>query len=273
MDSLISSLECANEEFELIIVDDASDTEVKRVVSRHKLGKYVAGEGKGAMYARQRGVEHADGDIIGFLEDDMTVDPNFLKPIINSFKRGENIVQSRLIEQDKRITDFPKSIYRWNFEHSTNFNAKNKKYISVCQESGLFVSAEILDSYPVLNSDLVGDYGSSIDFSLRVRSSGRDILFNPNSKIYHHKAEFGGTIEMNEKSRARSEEDIQCSNFYKEYYHNLTYIHSKYFKRYLLFSILYHIIKIMARAIKYREAQCVSVCVTGMIIGLNKGIR
>lgn len=273
LDNLLLSLKEVDDNFEVVVVDDAIDSDTRAVVNKYEIGKYVRGEECGAMYARQKGVEHAKGEIIGFLEDDMTVNENFIQPIINSFEDGENIVQSKIVEENKKNVGSPISIYRWNFGHKVNFNANEQKYLKFCQESGLFVNANILETHPVLNNKLIGDYGSSLDFSFRVRSEGYDILFNPDSILYHHEAKFGGTVENNDKLREDTKQDRHCTRFYKEYYHNLTYIHSKHHTKYIIFAIIYHFARSILRSIKYRELQCIKICILGIISGIYASLK
>ncbi len=67
--------------FEVIVVDDGSETDVREALSsftpRFSL-RVERQNNQGAATARQRGVEHARGALVVFLDDDMLVGPEFL---------------------------------------------------------------------------------------------------------------------------------------------------------------------------------------------------
>ena len=81
--------------FEIVVVDNNSNDDTKALV--HSVmedypGKvrYVFESRQGNAYARNRGIESAKGAVIAFIDDDVTVESNWLKSLTGAFEsRGE----------------------------------------------------------------------------------------------------------------------------------------------------------------------------------------
>jgi len=74
---------------EIIVVDDGSTDNTREIVRKHKKVKLLKGEHKGPGFSRNLGVEKAKGEIIIFIDSDMTFDKDYLKnltkPIIEDY--------------------------------------------------------------------------------------------------------------------------------------------------------------------------------------------
>ncbi|MFB6225470.1 MAG: FkbM family methyltransferase, partial [Candidatus Paceibacteria bacterium] len=93
---LLESLQCAQGPYQIIVVDDQSTDNTENVAKDFDID-YVLGSGNGQVQAKQTGLELAEGKYIGFLEDDMVVSECFLEPILQAFRNGEKIVQSKVV--------------------------------------------------------------------------------------------------------------------------------------------------------------------------------
>jgi glycosyltransferase involved in cell wall biosynthesis len=71
---------------EVIVVDDGSTDDTKRVVGDVK---FLEQEHKGAGEARNLGAKHAKGDILVFIDADMTFDKDFLKKLTEPIMEGK----------------------------------------------------------------------------------------------------------------------------------------------------------------------------------------
>lgn len=94
LDALINQDNVEKDSYEIVVVDNGSDTnDTKHVVDslqgRFKHMKYVYQEKLGLSIARNTGVEYADGDLICFLDDDTIPDKNYIREIIYSFKNHD----------------------------------------------------------------------------------------------------------------------------------------------------------------------------------------
>jgi len=92
-----SALDQATEStFEVVVVDNNSKDDTRDVVDsliEEYPGKlrYVVETKQGNAHARNRGVETAKGGIIAFLDDDVTVDSNWLQSIMRVFNTRDDL--------------------------------------------------------------------------------------------------------------------------------------------------------------------------------------
>lgn len=78
---------CTDQDFELLIVDNASDTaETREVVESFEGVRYVREDRKGASIGRNTGIQHATNDIIAFTDDDVLVDKDWITRVKEGFE-------------------------------------------------------------------------------------------------------------------------------------------------------------------------------------------
>lgn len=106
----------SNEEIELIIVNDSpnikvilpQDIKIKYQVIDHE-------QNKGIHQARVTGINHCQGDIILFLDQDDEIDDNFIIKQLNILKNHDVVVCNALLEQKDQSTIL---LYKNKFEFS-----------------------------------------------------------------------------------------------------------------------------------------------------------
>lgn len=93
--------------WELVVVDDASTDDTARVVDA--IGddriRRVEGEGRGVSAARNVGLDHAEGDVVAYLDDDNRMDRLWLKAVAWTFwqrPRAEVVYGARVIDDSGR---------------------------------------------------------------------------------------------------------------------------------------------------------------------------
>ncbi len=78
-------------QWNIFIVDQSDDDVTRTVVEyfQHRLPRvhYYAMYDKGLSRARNKGVEMADGEIVAFLDDDCTVEADWLRQVVGAFDR------------------------------------------------------------------------------------------------------------------------------------------------------------------------------------------
>ncbi len=84
--AIASILAQTNSNWELIIVDDGSTDNTKKLVEAYSDGriKYVFQGNKGPSAARNTGFKHAQGDWIAYLDSDNTISPNYVKEMVRA---------------------------------------------------------------------------------------------------------------------------------------------------------------------------------------------
>ena len=118
--------------FEVIIIDDGSDTSFQDMFKNRKLDvKYFRSEtNKGTLLARKEGVKHSSGKYILFIDSDDTIELNTIEVLYKTAEKGDyDIVQSSITDikkghitkrifDEKNVYD-EKDIYEYIFRNGT----------------------------------------------------------------------------------------------------------------------------------------------------------
>lgn len=123
--NITSVLENIDFPFELIVVIDGRTDKTAKVLKKLKLSSLKIVEldqkyGKG--YAVKKGMEIANGDIVGFLDAGMDIDPNGIEMLINHmiWYDADIIVGSKLHPVSKVEYPFLRKILSWGYRTFTH---------------------------------------------------------------------------------------------------------------------------------------------------------
>lgn len=124
LDECLEALEKQNfrkEDFEVIVVDDGSTDDTRKIVENYQNSfalKYCYQENQGQGMARNAALQHAVGEIIVFIQDDIIVTPDFLYEHlrIHRERQGENeaVLGQTEWHPEKPINDY----MRWSTNSS-----------------------------------------------------------------------------------------------------------------------------------------------------------
>lgn len=94
-------------EYEVIVVDDGSEDDTPTIADTifPFAFTYLRQENQGATIARNNGVEHSSGDILIFIDDDITVSPQTLERLMNAVTTQPRTVAMGVLVQ--RTNDVP----------------------------------------------------------------------------------------------------------------------------------------------------------------------
>lgn len=143
----------------------------------------------GLCGARNLGSQKANGEIVAFIDDDVVLDHNWAKMMVETY--SEDVIgvtgSAYPLWQDKELAWFPKELY-WLFSCSNwvewdkitetdNLWGCNMSFRKEAFEVGSFLQ-ELGNDYASIGDDL--------EFSIRVRiKTGKKLLFNPKVIIGH----------------------------------------------------------------------------------------
>ena len=202
--------------FEVIVVDNASDTQdvskyIKKI--RSKRVKYVLAPKKPNLpYARNVGIRNAKGEIIAFIDDDSLVSKNWLSEAIKSFYLKDVGAVAGRVKVPKNSDLFEvkylksKGLKRFLYEIFALFLDYYGKPASI-KKSGQVVGFFDYDKFievdhawgcnmiyrksALLKAGLFDEnyenypLREDTDMCVRIKRLGYKILFNPKAKVFH----------------------------------------------------------------------------------------
>lgn len=192
---------------EIIFVADNSKKLAKKVedyLKKHNFSRFkvILNEGKiGVNVCRNIGIMNSNGEIIGIVDDDVMLFPDWAEEMVKSYLKNDSVVGVTgpaipLWEEPEKMSWFPKEFYfiwgctvwDWNDEREIrNVGGMNCSYNKeALLKTGLY-------------NPLLGPKGGGarlgkwnyvgaeeIDLSLRLKKvSGGKIIYNPKIQVYH----------------------------------------------------------------------------------------
>jgi len=217
----LQHIKAKNFDYSIIIVDNASQKPLKLpkslqanyiniIRSESNLG-FSGGNNLGVTYA----AEHYDPDYICLLNNDTTVDPNFLTHLHNSlrhensggmvspkiyFAKGFEYHQEayskselgNIIWYGGGAIDWPNLIAFHRGVDEVDRGQLNKTTkTDFCTGCCILISREILETVGMLDDKLFLYY-EDVDLSVRTKKKGFKLLYCPDSFIWHHNAGSSG---------------------------------------------------------------------------------
>ncbi|WP_440769559.1 glycosyltransferase [Natronorubrum sp. DTA28] len=172
--------------YEVLVVDNGSTDETPAVArefadDHDRITVLVEDEVQSSYAARNRGIEHANGEILAFVDADMIAEEEWLVDAVGAFERTDaeyvgcnvEMVPSEdgdsLAERYNLRTGFP-------IDHFV----ENLGFAPTCC---LLVHRSVIDDVGSFDSRLIS--GGDREFGHRVRDSGRELQFAPDATIYH----------------------------------------------------------------------------------------
>ena len=187
--------------FEVLLINNNSPDNTDEIIKNYQQNSqlpihYIIEYNQGISYARNRGVNEAQGEIIVFLDDDETVEPDFLQNVKTFFESTPDagITAGPVVPVFE--TTKPEWLSKFIERAITGEYNKGNKIIKLppkdypgtghaCFRKALF------DKYGSFNTNL-GRKGSSLmgaedkDFFLRLMEGNEVCYYLPGAKIYHH---------------------------------------------------------------------------------------
>ena len=151
-------------DIEYIIIDGKSTDETLEIINRYKdrIDVVVSEKDDGHIYAMNKGLKMATGDIVGFLHsDDFYASPNIIDKVENAFKiRNVDSVYGDLLYVDK---ENPRKVVR--YWKDKQYNIKRIKHGWMPAHPTFFVKREIYKKHGTLDTS----FKIAMDYELVLR--------------------------------------------------------------------------------------------------------
>lgn len=178
---ITSVLASCYKNFELIIVDDGANIDLKQ-----KGFVIVRQEHKGLTASRNTGIKNSKGEIIAFLDDDTEVEKNWIQEIVNSFESEEiGGISGKSIEYFKDKTS-ENSLWTCNKYGLIKVNPKKteKNDFIVVHGCNMAFTRKALEDVNFFDENF-NYYYDEIDLATRITKKGYKIKVNPKAVVHH----------------------------------------------------------------------------------------
>ena len=207
--SLLDSLERLhipeNTGCEILIVDNNSPDHTREIVDEFIKRKnmpihYFFEKKQGATHARNRGIREVRGEIIAFLDDDETVDKNWLVALREGFDRfqcvgigGKVVAKWTSPHPDWYTMEGPFRIVGPTSGHNLGDDyAKYSLETPMPSTGNLAVKRECFQKYGCFSTDLglgpignIPGIGDDTEFCLRLFKGGGKLIYSPKAIVYN----------------------------------------------------------------------------------------
>lgn len=190
LQSLVSQ---THQNFELIVVDQNEDDRVSEVLEPYYSEIelcYLRLNKKGLSRARNQGLEHVTGDIIGFPDDDCWYPKDLLEKIDSFLQRRadvEGVTARSYTEEDNRTVPFSATSGPLNLQNVFG-HGKGISYCIFLRESVIKDVGEFDENIGVGAKSQWGS-GEETDYLIRAIKNGHNIYHSTGFRVYHPKKE------------------------------------------------------------------------------------
>jgi GT2 family glycosyltransferase len=194
--------------YEILIADDGSETDAAEFAAdlarRDPRVRYLPALHGGVAAAKNRGIAHARGELIAFIDDDWVVAPDFCRRAIAFFDEHPewSAMTARMVElpgagfvqranhlhyeTDMRLLLERRNTLRHhlsNFVAGTHFPFEPQPAPYISASGGLVLRRKVLDLVGVFDEDLA--IGEDTDLAWRLRARDLTLFYNPAIEIVH----------------------------------------------------------------------------------------
>jgi O-antigen biosynthesis protein len=201
LESLLATF--AEEPFELVIVDNASDGETQALFDRlHNVHVQRNDRNLGFGAACTIGARLARAPYVCFLNNDTIVTPGWLQALVATLEREPDCgaVGSRLIHPDGKLQEAGGTIWQdgsgWGYGRGLDPTAPEVSYrreVDYCSAASLLVRRELFLELGGFDERYAPAYYEDTDLCLGIWASGSRVVYEPRSTVFH--VEFGSSGE------------------------------------------------------------------------------
>jgi glycosyltransferase involved in cell wall biosynthesis len=185
LESLVSQT-YPDERYEILVVDNGSTDETGSVVDKFaaahdNVERLLEDRIQGSYAARNKGIRHAEGSIIAFLDADVTVEEEWLTNAVTAMERRDAKYLACDVELQASEDDDSLSA---RFNERSGFPIE--RYVESCSFAPtccLLVSRRVFEDIGCFDERLVSS--GDVEFGNRVHSSGRELHYTPDVTATH----------------------------------------------------------------------------------------
>lgn len=189
--SLLSLVEqdYPEDRYEVIVVDDGSSDGtaemVNDLVERYRNLRYIQQHRKGPACARNSGIRQANGEIIGFTDDDCILDKDWIRLMVESHKRNPEIITvGGLTEAPYKRPNIMVSQSLSNGAIQISLNGR--KEVIFFPTCNVTFKRRIFDKYR-FNEEFLSPGGEDLEFFWRLFKGGHRFIWDKDIRVTHYR--------------------------------------------------------------------------------------
>ncbi len=196
---LVGTLRCAfaqdYPDLEILVIDQtkvhAPETQAFLDQNRSRL-KHVRPDFASVTKARNEGLRRAQGQVIVFIDDDVSFEPDFISRHVAAHADGTDVVQGRVTEQGSKHPTQPTWLTEsLRFKGGDNYDRDGAtNNITGCNFS---IRREVVERIGYFDENFKGvSVREESDYARRAFKAGLKFKFSASAALFHHKSASGG---------------------------------------------------------------------------------
>lgn len=196
---LVQTLRCAfaqdHDELEILLIDQTKahtpETEAFLAANRSRFS-HVRPDFASVTKARNEGLRRAQGEVIIFIDDDVSFEPGFVSAHLAAHADGTHVVQGRVTEQGSRHPSQPTWLTEsLRFKGGDNYDRDGAtNNITGCNFS---IRREVVERIGHFDENFKGvSVREESDFARRAFKAGLTFKFSAGAALFHHRSVTGG---------------------------------------------------------------------------------
>jgi len=229
---LVGTLRCAFAQdyptLEILLIDQTKthtpETEAFLAANRDRFS-HVRPDFASVTKARNEGLRRAKGEIIIFIDDDVSFEPGFVSAHVAAHADGTHVVQGRVTEQGSRYPSQPTWLTgSLRFKGGDNYDRDGEtNNITGCNFS---IRREVVERIGHFDENFKGvSVREESDFARRAFKAGLSFKFSAKAALFHHRSLTGGVGT-----------GVKNNFFEKSYYYCELMFAKKHFSAWTVFS-------------------------------------
>lgn len=180
-------------QLELIVVNDGADPQISSYCEDRQVVELRIYPNKGSYYARNRGLEHSRGAVIGFVDADIIVEPDWLIEGVHGLQQADYVAgHIQVFSQGANQTAVR---YQQLVDFNSDWHMKSMKYGPT---ANVWIKRQVAEKIGGFDEELFS--GGDMDYGIRVhRETTLVPAYDPKVRVSHPPRTLKGLFDKSKR--------------------------------------------------------------------------